>query len=103
MATRRDVVIENTQAKIQISRPFYDALQFQNGGKRYEYQESIDQIFTVRLNETDMWRPALSFRDFQRLLSNVNSLKIKATVGDYTFLDQVTLGTALKLKSSDVR
>lgn len=61
--------------------------------------DRLEQTFTFRLNENDGWKPSLSARDFQKLLSNITSIKVKASVGGYTFLKNFKLRTAQLIES----
>lgn len=84
-----DIIIENSNAKLTIRRPFYD--QVKTGSSDIQEQD-----FVIMLTEIDTWRPRLSFNDFHRLLSNVTSIRIRATLSDYTFLLRFKLNTAQK-------
>ncbi|XP_075689237.1 laminin subunit gamma-2 [Rhinoderma darwinii] len=58
----------------------------------------LPQTYTFRLDELSFspWTPKISHFDFRRLLSNVTSLRIRATYGEYStgYLQSVTLITA---------
>ncbi|KAM4722730.1 laminin subunit gamma-2 [Rhinophrynus dorsalis] len=58
----------------------------------------IPQTYTFRLDELSgsPWAPHLSHYDFRRLLSNVTSLRIRGTYGEYStgYLQSVTLVSA---------
>ncbi|XP_044156763.1 laminin subunit gamma-2 [Bufo gargarizans] len=58
----------------------------------------IPQTYTFRLDELSFspWTPKISHYDFRRLLSNVTSLKIRATYGEYStgYLQSITLVSA---------
>ncbi|XP_071984791.1 laminin subunit gamma-2 [Engystomops pustulosus] len=58
----------------------------------------LPQTYTFRLDELSYspWTPKISHFDFRRLLSNVTSLRIRATYGEYStgYLQSVTLVSA---------
>lgn len=58
----------------------------------------LPQTYTFRLDELafSTWTPKISHFDFRRLLSNVTSLRIRASYGEYStgYLQNVTLVTA---------
>lgn len=92
--SRKDLVIENLNNGLQIYKSLYDTVALNNQANMYE---PVEQEFTFKLKETDSWKPPLSAKDFQRLLSNLTSIKIKANTGDYTFLKSFRLKTAQKV------
>ncbi|OCT85097.1 laminin subunit gamma-2 [Xenopus laevis] len=65
---------------------------------KYSLPCRIPQIYTFRLDELSgsPWTPQLSHFDFRRLLSNVTSIRIRATYGEYStgYLQNVTLVSA---------
>lgn len=66
--------------------------------QKFDPMEPIEQEFTFKLKETDGWRPVLSTKDFQRLLSNLSSIRIKSNLGGYTFLKSFALKTAQRVQ-----
>ncbi|CAJ0918895.1 unnamed protein product [Ranitomeya imitator] len=58
----------------------------------------LPQTYTFRLDELSFspWTPKISHFDFRRLLSNLTSLRIRATYGEYStgYLQSVSLITA---------
>ncbi len=89
---------------LKVSRPFYDQAVLAN--KQDENSDYVEQVFTIKLRETErLWRPTLSSNDFQKLLSNLSAIRVKAVRaphgGAETFLKDFKLGTAQKGKSND--
>jgi laminin, gamma 1 len=92
-ATRKDLIIENAAAGLSAYRSIYDLV------NANDYKDNLDMItkhFKFNLKESDGWRPSLSSLNFQILLSNITSIRIKATNNGYTLLDQFNLKTAVK-------
>lgn len=94
-ANHKDVILENSNYGLQAYRHLYDPLEFSQN--RLNNMDQITQDFKLRLKESEGWRPNLSPKDFQRLLSNLTSIRIKATLGDYTVLTNFELDSAKKL------
>lgn len=67
-----------------------------------DYFGQIDHEFEFTLSERDQWRPTLTARDFQRLLSNLTSIRIKCSLGGYTFLKAFKMKTAKPIKEGSV-
>lgn len=92
--SRQDLILSNSQANLQIWRSFYD----QYSSAQPDYFGQFEQEFSFLLSERDQWRPTLSARDFQRLLSNLTSIRIKSSLGGYTFLKAFKMSTAKPIK-----
>ena len=95
----KDLILENSGAGLSVYRSLYDTINSEN--VKLDNLDSIKQEFSFKLKETDGWRPAISSKDFQRLLSNLTSLKIKSTNAGYTFLNNLKLKTAQKVAKPD--
>lgn len=92
--SRQDLILANSHANLQIWRSFYD----QYSSAQPDYFGQFEQEFSFLLSERDQWRPTLSARDFQRLLSNLTSIRIKSSLGGYTFLKSFKMSTAKPIK-----
>ncbi|CAF0708121.1 unnamed protein product [Brachionus calyciflorus] len=95
--SKKDLIIENSNNNLQIYRTLYD--QANNLRIKNDPLDTVEQEFIFKLKETDGWRPTLSSKDFQRLLSNITSIKIKANV-DYTFLQSFSIKSAEKVSKN---
>ncbi len=95
---RKDIIIENAQKRIQVHQTFYDKLDLEEIAS----PEPITKEFKFRLKEKNGWVPYLRARDFQVLLSNITSIKIKASLGDYTFLHNFKLKSAIKKSGKNI-
>ena len=82
---------------LEVYRSFYDSVDTHS---TLDNSDPMKREFKFKLKETEGWRPQLLAKDFQRLLSNLTSIKVKATLGGYTFLNTVGLKTAVKSKIS---
>jgi hypothetical protein len=86
---------------ITIERTFYDLAEKQQS---LDDADTIEHTFTIRLREStgqQAWRPAISASDFQKLLSNLTAIQIKAITGDVTFLTSFKLGSAIRAESNN--
>ena len=91
------MILENKESGLEVYRSIYDSIETHS---RLDNADPMNREFKFKLKETEGWRPQLSPRDFQRLLSNLSSIKIKASLGGYTFLNSVSLKTAVVSKTS---
>lgn len=96
--SRQDIILSNSQSNLQISRSFYD--QFSSLTIQPDYFGQYEHEFSFLLSEREQWRPMLSVRDFHRLLSNLTSIRIKSSLGGYTFLKSFKVNTAKQIKSN---
>lgn len=96
--SRQDIILNNIHANLQISRSFYD--QFFLSNTQPDYFGQYEHEFSFLLSEREQWRPMLNVRDFQRLLSNLTSIRIKSSIGGYTFLKSFKMSTAQLIKTS---
>ncbi|RNA21261.1 Laminin subunit gamma-1 [Brachionus plicatilis] len=72
-ASRKDLIIENLNEKLEVYIPIYGS----NSAQKTPHAQK--QTFTFVLNQYSNWMPQLTSRDFQRLLTNVSSIKIRAS------------------------
>jgi len=90
-----DIIIENEADNLKIYTSFYDFLD----RTKTEEVNPVSQKISLKLIETNNWRPELSASNFQRLLSNISSIKIKAARNGYTFLTSLSLESAQQFPS----
>jgi laminin, gamma 1 len=92
--TRKDVIIENENLGLQVHIPITGSSTSSNA----QFPSNEPQRFTFTLNENSGWMPTLSPHDFQRLLTNISSIKIRASYSyspnARTLLSQVRMGSA---------
>lgn len=87
-SSRRDIIIESYFHNLEI----YSPINTNNNAL-----PSFDsKTFTFKLNQYSGWMPTLSSFDFQRLLSNISAIKIRASYIPMTktFLNKLKLKTA---------
>lgn len=89
---KKDIIIENGYKRFSVYQSFWDILE-----QDPINQESQTKEFKFKLLETSGWLPRLSSKDFQTLISNITSIKIRAT---YTFLHKFKLNSAQHKKVS---
>ncbi|RNA00650.1 Laminin subunit gamma-1, partial [Brachionus plicatilis] len=94
--SRKDLIIENAYNHLQIYQTIYDSALLNVQTQTTDPMEIIEHEFSLRLKETEGWRPSLSHKDFHRLLSNISSIRVKANSGGYTFLQSFILQSARK-------
>ena len=89
-ASRKDLIIENKNEKLEVYIPIYGLNSTQ------KIPDSNKQTFIFTLNQYSNWMPQLSSRDFQRLLTNISSIKIRASYAPYsvTVLSKIEMVTA---------
>jgi laminin gamma 1 len=82
--TKKDLIIENSNAGLKVQRHL------------------IKNQFDVQLKETNHWQPTLSQDDFQRLLTNITSLRISTSFSrpNKTYLKGFSLTTAENIDES---
>lgn len=97
--SRKDVVLESSHYKLEVYLPIY-------GGSASSSKTSVSgqqalpsnepQKFTFKLNQNSGWMPTLTANDFQRLPSNLSSIKIRASFASSSraFLNKLSLGSA---------
>jgi laminin gamma 1 len=92
--TRKDIVIENSFAGLKI----YRQLLKDSSNTNYNTQ------YIIQLKESSNWTPTLSEYDFQRLLSNITSLHLRASLThvNNTFLTMFSMSTATKSNKSSI-
>ena len=94
--SRKDVVLESAQHRLEVYLPIYGGTQMRVSGPSLPSSEP--QLFTFKLSQQSGWMPTLSVNDFQRLLSNLSSIRIRASYAPSTrtILSKLTLGSAKK-------
>ena len=92
--SRKDVVLESAQYNLEVYLPIYGGTQMRSNGQSLPSTEP--QIFKFKLNQHSGWMPTLTINDFQRLLSNLSSIKIRASYAPSTrtILSKLSLGSA---------
>lgn len=96
--SRKDIIIENSQHNIEVYLPIYGGRASQNNYQSLPSYET--QTFTFKLNQMSGWMPTLSVIDFQKLLTNVSSIKIRVSYASNTYavISRLSL-TSAKLNS----
>jgi laminin gamma 1 len=93
--TRKDILLENNQFGLKV----YKQLNYESFDENKEFQQ-----FSIKLKETDGWIPSMSAKDFQRLLSNLTALRVRAWLSpvDGTMMRKFEMQSAeLQQSSSD--
>lgn len=96
--SRKDIVIENAQYNLEIYMPIYGGAST-NNGRGSQLPSNEPQVFTFKLiqyGQNGGWMPTLSTIDFQRLLTNISAVKIRASYVPNTkaVLSKISLGSA---------
>ena len=97
--SHKDVIIEGANGR-QIYRTIYESNGFSD--KDTDKLGRLEKSFKFKLSEHDGWRPQLSAKEFQKLLTNVTAIKIKTTIGQYAFLKRFKLRTAQPIEKAGV-
>jgi laminin, gamma 1 len=97
---RKDLILEGNG--IQIHKQFYDSISVESRRIGNNNDQEYDQIFTFKLHESENWWPAINSKDFNRLLSNLTSIKIKTTYGGNNILSQFSLQSAVRLSKNEL-
>jgi laminin gamma 1 len=92
--SRKDIVLQSAQYNLEVYSPIYGANS--GSGGRNQLPSSEPQTFTFKLDQYSGWMPTLTSHDFQRLLTNLSSIKIRAS---YVPSSRAVL-TAIKLNSA---
>jgi laminin gamma 1 len=92
--SRKDIVIENAQYSLEIYIPIYNGGGSSRTGNQLPTSDA--QLFTFTLNQFSGWMPSLTTLDFQRLLTNITSIKIRASYAPNSraILSSLDLGSA---------
>lgn len=75
--SREDIIIENTVDNLKIYLPIYGDSYHRSG--QPDLPSAITKTFSFKLHQDYGWMPTLTAFDFQRLLSNISSIKIRAS------------------------
>ncbi|CAF0707486.1 unnamed protein product [Brachionus calyciflorus] len=91
-ASRKDLIIENSQYNMEIYIPIYGS------GLNNKLPNQQKQNFSFKLNQHSGWMPQLTSKDFHKLLSNVSAIKIRASYvpNSKAILSKISLATAKK-------
>jgi len=92
---RKDVILEGNG--LQVHRQIYDSVMTD---KQRINDDQFDEVFHLRLRESENWRPSLSSKDFQRLLTNLTAIRLKTTFGGNTILSMFNLQSAKKISKT---
>lgn len=95
--SRKDVVIESKHYNLEVYLPIYGGISSKNNANGQPNLPSSEfQRFSFKLNQHSGWMPSLNANDFQRLLSNLSSIKIRAsyTPSSRASLRKVNMGSA---------
>ena len=89
--SRKDIVLESGHYKLEVYLPIYGGTFSQQALPSGEPRR-----FSFKLNQHAGWMPTLTAHDFQRLLSNLSSVKIRASYAPATraLLGPLSLGSA---------
>lgn len=101
--SRRDLVIESSAQNLEVYLPIYGDSYHQTGNPALP--SAIAQSFRFKLNQHFGWMPTLTAFDFQRLLSNISSIKIRASFVPHTrtLLSRLVMTSATRPQSQLVR
>jgi coxsackievirus/adenovirus receptor len=93
-ASRKDIVLENAQYGLEAYMPIYNSKAA--GGSSSQLPSDVAQLFTFKLNQFAGWMPSLTTLDFQRLLTNLTAIRIRASYapGTRAVLSSLSLGSA---------
>lgn len=73
--SRKDIVIESSQYNLEVYLPIYGSSQQPIN----QLPNKEKQVFSFKLNQHSGWMPQLTSFEFQKLLSNISSIKIRAS------------------------
>lgn len=98
-ASRRDLILVNSHLNLEVYLPIYGGAS--SPLSHYNLPSLEKQTFTFKLNQHSGWMPALTAFEFQRLLTNLSAIKLRASYlpMSQTFLSRFTLKTAVKSSS----
>jgi len=74
---RRDIILENSHEKLEVFLSIHGNSVTSNN--QHSLTAFERQKFTFKLNQYSGWMPALTAFEFQRLLSNLSAIKIRAS------------------------
>ena len=75
--SREDIVIESAVNNLKVYLPIYGDSYHRSGLP--ELPSAVKKTFTFKLHQDYGWMPTLTAFDFQRLLTNISSIKIRAS------------------------
>jgi laminin gamma 1 len=104
--SRKDVVLQSSQFNLEIYLPIYGATgssRSSGGGGGNQLPSNLVQTFTFKLDQNSGWMPTLTAHDFQRLLTNLSSIRIRASYVPSTraILSDLKLSGAKKYSPQD--
>lgn len=91
--SRKDIVLESSHYKLEVCLPIYGG---SSSRPNPNLPTSESQRFAFKLNQHSGWMPSMNANDFQRLLSNLSSIKIRASYAPSTraILSNISMGSA---------
>lgn len=98
--SRKDIVLQSSHYNLEVYLPIYGASSASKSAGN-QLPSNNPQIFTFKLDQYSGWMPTLTSHDFQRMLSNLSSIKIRASYvpSSKAILSELNLNTAKKYLS----
>ena len=111
--TKPELIIENSELRLRVSRRLDEKAKKNTGANNNNNNNNNDQVyddeamisteFEFKLIDTESWSPPLSANQFQRLLSNITFIRIRAVPSStHTYLERARLESAQPVASSGV-
>jgi laminin gamma 1 len=96
LPSRKDIIIESASTNLEVYLPIYGGNHHLSGDNKPILPSAHSQKFQFKLNQNNGWLPTLTAFNFQRLLSNISSIKIRASYlpNTRTLLSKISLTSA---------
>lgn len=95
--SRKDIVLHSAQYNLEVYMPIYGA----SSTARNQLPSHLNQLFTFKLDQYSGWMPTLTSHDFQRMLTNLSSIRIRASYvpSSRAILSSLDLNSAKKISN----
>lgn len=92
--SRKDIVLHSVQYNLEVYMPIYGS----GSSARNQLPSHETQSFAFKLDQYSGWMPTLASHDFQRMLTNLSSIKIRGSYvpSSRAILSRLSLDSAQK-------